>query len=306
MAADTSPRPEPVAPVALPPGRALDLSSGTTFVRDLAGPSGAPTVFLLHGWLASADLNWFSSYRALGRHFRVVAIDHRGHARGVRTRRSFRLEDCADDVAEVARILELDPFIAVGYSMGGPIAQLTWRHHPELVTGLVLCATSRNFRGRPSDRVAFSVLTGAALAARATPAPLRRRLHQRVAHRRHDETDVGRWARQEFGLGDSRLMIEAGRALGAFDSSSWIGDVDVPTGVVVTENDQLVAPHRQHKLAASIPGASVHPIAADHLVCAAPDARVRFVPTLVEACADVADRARAGRQPVSRPVRGRY
>jgi 3-oxoadipate enol-lactonase len=101
-------------------------------------------------------------------------------------------------------------------------------------------------------------------------------------------------------------MIEAGRALGAFDSSSWIGEVDVPTGVVVTENDQLVAPHRQHKLAASIPGASVHTIAADHLVCAAPDARVRFVPTLVEACADVADRARAGRQPVSRPVRGRY
>ena len=40
----------------------------------------------------------------------------------------------------------------LGYSMGGPVAQLLWQRHPALVDGLVLCATSRSFRGRPKDR----------------------------------------------------------------------------------------------------------------------------------------------------------
>src|SRR5260221_3446600 len=135
----TGPRPFPGPP--LPPGHRLRLPGrGTTFVRDLAGPPGAPTVFLLHGWTATADLNWFRSYAALGQRFRVLAIDHRGHGRGLQSWRPFRLEDCADDVAAVCRELGVQSAIPVGYSMGGPVAQLTWKRHRDLVSGLVLCA----------------------------------------------------------------------------------------------------------------------------------------------------------------------
>ena len=56
-------------------------------VRELAGPPGAPTVVLLHGWTATCDLNFFYCYEALGRRFRVLAFDHRGHGDGLRTRR---------------------------------------------------------------------------------------------------------------------------------------------------------------------------------------------------------------------------
>ena len=59
----------------------------------------------------------------------------------------FRLADCADDVAALADVLGIDSMIPVGYSMGGPIAQLLWHRHRSLVSGMVLCATSRNFRG---------------------------------------------------------------------------------------------------------------------------------------------------------------
>jgi 3-oxoadipate enol-lactonase len=48
----------------------------------MEGPVGAPTLILLHGWTATADLNFFMCYRALSEHFRVIAIDHRGHGRG--------------------------------------------------------------------------------------------------------------------------------------------------------------------------------------------------------------------------------
>src|SRR5262245_44711189 len=228
----------PVAtpPVELPPGREVDLGArGVTFIREIAGPRDAPTLFLLHGWLATADLNWFGCYELLGRHFRVITIDHRGHGRGIKSRRRFRLADCADDVAAVCSALALPPVIPVGYSMGGPVAQLVWHRHPELVSGLVLCATSRDFAGRPGERAAFAALYGASAVARAMPERMRLALRERVTGNRFDgDTPSGRWARTEFDRSDERMMLEAGQSLGAFSSREWIGQVDVPTAVVLT------------------------------------------------------------------------
>ena len=59
----------------LPAGRHISLPRrGRTFVRHLAGPdAAAPTLMLLHGWTATADLNWFACYDALAAHFNVSA-----------------------------------------------------------------------------------------------------------------------------------------------------------------------------------------------------------------------------------------
>ncbi|MFA5774799.1 MAG: alpha/beta fold hydrolase, partial [Ilumatobacteraceae bacterium] len=82
----------------LPRGYQLDLPGrGRTFIRDVEGPPGSPVLMLLHGWTATADLNWFTCFEALSEHFRIIAPDLRGHGRGIRHKRLFRLEDCADD-----------------------------------------------------------------------------------------------------------------------------------------------------------------------------------------------------------------
>ena len=245
---------------------------------------------LLHGLGATADLNWFPAFDALGRRFRVLALDHRGHGRGIRVGARFRLADCADDAVALADVLGIDRFIAVGYSMGGPVAQLTWYRHRDRVAGLVLCATSRNFRGHPRERVLFGMLPGLTAAMRMAPLGTRRGAVQAVIANRIPDPDVQAWVLEEMGRNDPATITTAAAAIGRFTSHAWIGEVSVPTAVVVTTRDQLVPPHRQRKLAESIPGATIHPVEGDHDACI--NRGNRFAPVLLEACRSVAARAR--------------
>jgi pimeloyl-ACP methyl ester carboxylesterase len=278
----------PTAPVSLPPGRQVVLSGrGTTFIRELPGPPGAPAVLLLHGWLATADLNWFTAYETLGRHFHVVAMDHRGHGRGMRSRRAFRLTDCADDVAALVETLGIAPAIVVGYSMGGPIAQLTWRDHPRAVAGLVLCATAASFpTTTPMRALVSSIAFGVAM----TPQRVRRQLLAAALARGVATGDHHDWLLDELSRHRMRDLIEAGRELGRYDSRGWIGAVDVPAAVIVPTEDDVVPVHRQRDLADLIPGAARLEVGGDHLSVV--DNAVEFVPALLAACDDVALRVR--------------
>ena len=269
---------------------------GTTFVREVEGPAGAPALLLLHGWTVTADLNWFTAYEPLGRRFRVLAMDHRGHGRGIRSWRPFRLEDCADDAAALIRALGLTAVIPVGYSMGGAVAQLLWRRHPDLVAGMVLCATSQSFAAQgPSTQLYFSSLLGLSLAVRLTPGPVRRQVTGNIIRRRVHGAPFRDWLLSEMQANDTSTVLQAGWSLGQFRSFGWIGQVAVPTAVVVTMLDQVVRPGRQLGLAGAIPSASVHRVQGDHSSCVTdPD---RFVPPLVEACVSVA--GRAGLDPAS-------
>src|SRR4029079_12078027 len=114
----------PIPPPYLPPARVSLLPGrGEVFYRHHeGGQPGEPTVVLLHGWTATADLQWFTAYEELGARYSYVAIDHRGHGRGLRSLQKFRLEDAADDAAALCELLGLKDVILAGYPMGGPIA----------------------------------------------------------------------------------------------------------------------------------------------------------------------------------------
>src|SRR4051794_5617931 len=141
-----APKWAPEPPVPMPPGHIVHVPGrGEFFLRDTGGDG--PPVLLLHGWMFSADLNWWRNYQALERAgYRVLAMDHRGHGRGLRTHAPFRLSECAHDAAALLKTVGAAPALVVGYSMGGPIAQLMARQHRQTVTGIVLCATSTNWR----------------------------------------------------------------------------------------------------------------------------------------------------------------
>ncbi|HSO94731.1 MAG TPA: alpha/beta hydrolase [Acidimicrobiia bacterium] len=218
---------------------------------------------LLHGLGVSAVLNWAAAFPVLARSFRVIAPDHRGHGRTPPGPEPFTLAGSAGDALAVADALGVDHFIAVGYSMGGPIAQLMWRSQPSRVAGLVLAATSRDFRGRPRDRIGFQAL-GLALAGVGVPGSgIPREVVLRVLAPRLSGS-ARRWVLDELRRGDSRRMLEAATDLGRFSSRTWIGDVDIPTSVIVAMNDQVVPTRRQLKLAQAIRGSVAAFVDGDH------------------------------------------
>lgn len=283
-------------PPGLPLGRRVELPGrGTTFVRELAGPPGAPVVLLLHGWIASSGLNWFQVMGPLSKHFRVVAPDLRGHGRGIRSSRRFNLADCADDCAALLEQLGVDSVIAVGYSMGGPVAQLLWKRHPERVDGLVLCATSLHVVPVLYQRLVFTtVMATLANTTRLSQIVTRmpRRLVRGIVPRRtgaRPET-LERWARAEMGRHSTRMLMEAGYTMGNYSARKWIHEVDVPTVCLITTLDKALSPLLQVDMALRIPEAEIRRIEDGHLVCASPD----FAPPIIDACRAVAKRARSG------------
>ena len=211
-----------------------------------------------------------------------MAPDQRGHGRGVRSRAPFRLEDCADDAAALVYELGLGPVIAVGYSMGGPVAQLLWKRHPEVVNGLVLCATAARFAARQELSGRLGTLgLGASIALSLLPANMRRQ-GMNLATRNWATSSTAPWAIEEWESNDPAALIQAGLALSRFDSRPWIGEIDVPTAVVVTALDSTVSPRRQWGLAQGIPGAVAFPVQGDHRACVEESAL--FVEALLNAC----------------------
>jgi pimeloyl-ACP methyl ester carboxylesterase len=260
---------------------------GTTRVWECPGPPGAETVVLIHGATLTAELNWGPVIMPLGRHFRVVAFDQRGHGHGFGIGSRFRLEDCADDVAALAGVLGIDRFLAAGYSMGGIVAQLLHRRHSSLLSGLVLCATALSVRGSPMESLLGSAPLTIALAMRENPLVrmLGAEIIGAVLLGDIDDPQTRRWARAQLRRTSLAAALSAVQAVCEFSSNDWIGRIDVPTAVVITTRDRVVPHGLQRQLADAIPRAVVYEIPADHGVfLSKPE---RFARVLLQACDSV-------------------
>src|SRR5437763_127743 len=268
------PLPEP--PFEMPPARTLLVPGrGEMFLRDSGGDG--PAVMLLHGWMATADLNWCTAYGALiDAGYRVLAIDHRGHGRGLRPLVPFRLADCAADAAAALRELGVAPALVAGYSMGGAIAQLVGRDHPGVASGIVLSGTAQHWQD-PETRRIWRAMGMMGLSLSLAP-----RLFWRWGFRRTGMPQNERtlWIQSELMRHLARDIAEAGRELGRFDSRPWLPSVRVPIAVVITTRDEAVPVYKQRELAAAA-RARVFEAAITHPeVVARPDA---FNPPLLDA-----------------------
>lgn len=255
----------PPVPPGLPPGQVVNLPGrGEVFVRDSGETPGAPTALLLHGWTASADLNFFHVYAALAESYRVIALDLRGHGRGMRSVEPFTLEDCADDAAALLSLLGARQVIAVGYSMGGPVAMLLARRHPDAVAALVMQATALEWRRTARERMVWRLLSVFELGLRlGTGTGFAERILRQAVEDQPELGTHGPWLAAEFRRGLARELADAGRALSRYDASPWAGQLGLPAVMLVTNRDRLVRPAKQRQLAEAL-HAQVIEIEADH------------------------------------------
>jgi 3-oxoadipate enol-lactonase len=277
----------------IPPGRLVELGDrGSTYVTDTPGPRpDSPAIVLLHALGCTGLLTWFPAIEPLSRRFRVITLDQRWHGQGIRSPR-FSLYDAADDVAALLDELGLDRAIVAGYSMGGVVAQRTWRQHPDRVEGLVLAATSDRFQLTLAERGFFAAMGASMVATRGIAHSRTATRAARSAARALDQepSDLHDWALQEFRSTSPWAVGQALAALGRHHARPWLGRIDVPTAVVVTGRDHVIPPPRQLALARAIPGATVHDLAGGHAACVLE--AESFVPALVEAAVTVHARRR--------------
>lgn len=169
----------------------INLSGGRfNYIRQGEGAA----VLLVHG-LGSSLEDWQPQVEALSRHFRVYALDLRGHGASEPLRAPVSMGELAADVAEFIVAMDLEPCILVGISMGGMITFQLLAEHPHLVRAAAVINSSPCFpldswqaRWQVALRFALVRLFGPAgmarlLAGRLFPKPEQAALRNRVMAR---------------------------------------------------------------------------------------------------------------------------
>jgi len=114
-------------------------SNGVKIHYEVAG-QGEP-VILVHGLYSSAKMNWDlpGITAALAKHYRVIALDNRGHGQSDKPEAENAYgTEMAEDVVRLMDHLQIRQARLVGYSMGGMIAMKALTMHPERFTSVVL------------------------------------------------------------------------------------------------------------------------------------------------------------------------
>ncbi len=109
---------------------------------------GGPDALLLHGFTGSKE-SWSGLLPLLEGSFRLLAVDLPGHGESglPPCLQRYRMEEAAQDLAELVRRLAGGPVHLLGYSMGGRLALYFALEYPELARSLALESASPGLEG---------------------------------------------------------------------------------------------------------------------------------------------------------------
>jgi len=117
----------------------ITTKDGTQIFYKDWGPKNAQPIVFHHGWPLSAD-DWDAQMLFfLGKGFRVIAHDRRGHGRSTQTDTGNEMDTYAADVIELADHLDLKNAVHIGHSTGGgEVARYVARAKPGRVAKAIL------------------------------------------------------------------------------------------------------------------------------------------------------------------------
>jgi pimeloyl-ACP methyl ester carboxylesterase len=196
---------------------------------------------------------WDPQVTALVTESRCIAIDLRGFGESSGAE-PFTMDQYADDVAAVLDSLHIERAVITGLSMGGYVAFAFWRRHRARVRALVLAdtrATADTIEASERRRALIEMAEsqGSTAVANAQIAGL---VGKTTREKRPDIFDAMHrmmaQAPAEGVIGALEAMIERP------DSTATCATIDVPTLVVVGDEDVLTPPKEARALADAIRG----------------------------------------------------
>jgi 3-oxoadipate enol-lactonase len=114
---------------------------GTRIAYEASGRRDGTPLLLLQGLGVDAR-GWALQRVALGRRYRLIAVDNRGVGGSAGAPRPYDLEQMATDAVAVLDAEDVDEAHVLGASMGGVIAQILAVRNPERVRSVALACTA--------------------------------------------------------------------------------------------------------------------------------------------------------------------
>ena len=97
---------------------------------------GDPLI-LLHGGIGCSRQNWGPSYSLFSQHFKLIALDSRGHGKTDNPKKEFSYRLMCDDTVALIEELGLEKPLICGWSDGGQIALELGIEYPDTAKALV-------------------------------------------------------------------------------------------------------------------------------------------------------------------------
>ncbi|MBB4443048.1 MULTISPECIES: alpha/beta fold hydrolase [Rhizobium] len=213
------------------------------------GPKSAQPIVFHHGWPLSSD-DWDNQMLFfLGKGFRVIAHDRRGHGRSSQVSDGHDMDHYASDVAAMIDYLDLRNAIHVGHSTGGgEAARYVARYGKGRVAKLILIAavpplmlkTGANPGGLPIE--AFDGLRGQLAANRSQfyrDFPSGPFYGYNRPGAEPSQAVISNWWRQGM-MGGAKAHYEGIKAFSETDFTEDLKSITVPTLVLHGDDDQIV------------------------------------------------------------------
>jgi len=242
-----------------------------------------PALLLLHGFPLDRTV-WKHQVATLSG-WRRIAPDLRGHGSSEAPAKGYSIKTYADDLVRLLDKLHVGKAVVAGLSLGGYVAFELLRHHKDRVSGLILCDTRAEAdspegkRGRDENVALVQTRGVEALAERMLPLLLGRTTQQTQPQLVHEVRDMIVRTPPAGIIGALTAMRDRP------DSSGMLASIDVPTLVVVGQEDEITPVAVARKMTDAIPGAVLTTIAsAGHVVpVEAPTAVSRVMAEFLEA-----------------------
>jgi 3-oxoadipate enol-lactonase len=116
-------------------------ANGINLYYELHGPDSAPVLVLNNGILMNAASSWVFQTKALSEHYRLLQYDCRGQGGSDHPESPYSMEIHADDLAALLEALKIDTAHIAGISYGGEVTQAFVLKYPEKVCSLILIDT---------------------------------------------------------------------------------------------------------------------------------------------------------------------